>query len=127
MRIITAIPSCFALLYAFLVSPFQHVHPGGEHDHTATIHAHFYSLPTPDQRTTGVQLEAADDDDHDAVWSVDSFTLAPATALTVSPPAPTIVELFAPPVPVAWVDVVEQRGHDPPREFAFLIPRAPPS
>lgn len=127
MRFVVAIPTCLALLQAFLVSPFQHVHPGGDHDHDATIHAHFYSLAPHVDGNTGVKLEDADDDDHDAVWSVDSFTLVPAAALTIATPARGTVELFRPPVPIAWVDVVEERGHDPPRNFAPLIPRAPPS
>ena len=127
MRFAIAIPTCLALLQAFLVSPFQHVHPGGDHDHSATIHAHFYSLATHVAEGTSVKLEDADDDDHDAVWSVDSFTLVPAAALSIAAPARSVVELFRPPVPTAWVDVVEERGHDPPGGFASLIPRAPPS
>ncbi|HEX5228659.1 MAG TPA: hypothetical protein VFW44_13160 [Bryobacteraceae bacterium] len=109
------------------MSPFQHVHPGSDHDHAATIHAHFYRLALPGDQTSGVRLEDAEDDDHDAVWAVDSFTLVPAAALTLSAPIRTGVELFVPPLPVAWVDVVEQCGHDPPRDHSLRIPRAPPS
>jgi hypothetical protein len=126
MRFVTAVPTCLALLEAFVVSPFQHVHPGGDHDHSAIFHAHFYRFATPDERHPGLSLEDIDDDDHDAVWSVDSFTLVPGVPLTISPPVRAAVELFEPPVPVAWVDVVEECGHDPPY-VRNCIPRAPPS
>ena len=127
MRFVLAIPTCLAFVQAFLVSPFQHVHPGGDHDHGATIHAHFFSLAPQIDKNAGLRLEDADDDDHDAIWSVDSFTLVPAAALTIAAPARAMVELFRLPAPIAWVDVVEERGHDPPGDFAPLIPRAPPS
>jgi hypothetical protein len=126
MRFVTAIPTCLALLQAFVVAPFQHVHPGGDHDHPAIIHAHFYHLAMPDRQHPGRWLEDADDDDHDAVWSVDSFTLVPGVPLVLSAPVRAAVELFEPPIPVAWVDVVEQCGHDPPC-VSTRIPRAPPS
>lgn len=71
-------------------------------------------------------MEDADDDDHDAIWSVDSFTLVPGASLTLSAPVRALVEIFRPPVPVAWVDMVEERGHDPPRVHV-RVPRAPPS
>lgn len=127
MRFVTAIPTCLALLQAFLVSPFQHVHPGGDHDHGATMHAHFYRLTPHVERNSGVQLEGTDDDDHDAVWSVDSFTVVPAAAFTIAPPTWAAVQLLYPPLPVAWVDGVEECGHDPPCDSSPLIPRAPPS
>ncbi|MBV9769221.1 MAG: hypothetical protein JOZ32_06600 [Bryobacterales bacterium] len=127
MRFATTIQTCLALLLAFFVSPFQHVHPGSDHDHTATIHAHFYSLVPHVEHGSGVTLEDADDDDHDAVWAVDSFTLVPAAVLTIAAPTSAMVELCDPTLPIARVDVVEERGHDPPQDCAPRIPRAPPS
>lgn len=126
MRFATAIPTCLALLQAFFVSPFQHIHPGGDHDHPAVLHAHFYRFAVPGVQHTGVHLEDADDDDHDAIWSVDSFTLVPGVQLALSAPVRAVLELFSPPVPVAWVEVVEECGHDPPCDSP-RIPRAPPS
>jgi hypothetical protein len=126
MRCAAALQTCLALLLAFFVSPFQHVHPGSDHDHSATMHAHFYRIAAAHEQRRGPQLEDADDDDHDAVWSVDSFTLVPTAVLTWSVPARTAAEFFVRPVPVAWVDTVEQRGHDPP-QIDRSIPRAPPS
>jgi hypothetical protein len=126
MRLVTAIQTCLALLLAFLVSPFQHVHPGSDHEHAATMHAHFYRIAIEQEPHNGARLEDADDDDHDAVWSVNSFTLIPTAALTLFVPARAADECFVRTLPVAWVDAVERRGHDPP-DLDRSIPRAPPS
>ena len=126
MRLVTALQTCLALLLAFFVSPFQHVHPGSDHDHSATMHAHFYRVGHAHKQYSGLQLVDADDDDHDAVWSVDSFTLVPTAALILFVPARAEGDCFVRPMPVAWVDAIEQRGHDPP-DIDCSIPRAPPS
>jgi hypothetical protein len=126
MRCVTALQTCLALVLAFFVSPFQHVHPGSDHEHSATMHAHFYRIATAPAQHQGLCLEDSDDDDHDAVWSVDSFTLIPAPALTLFVPTRAADECFLRPMPVAWVDVVDERGHDPP-QVDRSIPRAPPS
>jgi hypothetical protein len=126
MRCAVVLQTCLALLLALFVSPFQHVHPGSDHDHSATMHAHFYHFAPAKEQLHGPQLMAADDDDHDAVWPVDSFTLVPAAALTLFVPSDVSVAFAVPPIPVAWVDVVEERGHDPPLADRS-IPRAPPS
>src|SRR5580704_7808483 len=114
MRCVAALQTCLALLLAFFVSPFQHVHPGSNHDHSATMHAHFYRIAAVHKEQSGPQLEDADDDDHDAVWAVDSFTLVPTAVLTLVVPARAADESFVRPMPIAWVDAIEQRGHDPP-------------
>jgi hypothetical protein len=67
-----------------------------------------------------------DDDDHSAVRSVDYFTIILTHGLAPFVPARLAVALFTPSVPISWVDVVEERGHDPPLVFRG-IPRAPPS
>jgi hypothetical protein len=126
MRFLTALQTCLALLLAFFVSPFQHVHPGSDHDHSPTMHAHFYRIAAAPAQHEGLWLEDSDDDDHDAVWSVESFTLVPAAALTLVVPTRAPDAFFVRPMPVAWVDVVEERGHDPPL-IDRSIPRAPPS
>jgi hypothetical protein len=127
MRCATALQTCLAVLLAFFVSPFQHVHSGSEHDHSVMMHAHFYHIaPAHKQHHDGPRLQDADDDDHDAVWSVDSFTLVPTAVPTLFAPAPAAVAFLVRAVPVAWVDVVEERGHDPP-QIDRSIPRAPPS
>jgi hypothetical protein len=126
MRCLTALQTCLALLLAFFVSPFQHVHPGSDHDHSAMMHAHFYRIAAAPARHEGLSLEDTDDDDHDAVWSVDSFTLVPTPVLTLVVPTRASAAFFVRLIPVAWVDVVEERGHDPPI-IDRSIPRAPPS
>jgi hypothetical protein len=126
MRCVTALQNCLALLLAFFVSPFQHVHPGSDRDHSATMHAHFYRIAHAQEQHNGPQLGNSDDDDHGAVWSVDSFTLVPTAELILFVPARTAGAFFVRPVLVAWVDVVEERGHDPP-DIDRSIPRAPPS
>ena len=90
------------------------------------MHAHFYRIAAEHKQQSGTQLEDADDDDHDAVWSVDSFTLVPTAVLTLVVPTRATDECFVRPMLVAWVDVVEERGHDPP-QIDRSIPRAPPS
>jgi hypothetical protein len=126
MRSIAALQTCLALLLALFVAPFQHVHPASDHDHSAIVHAHLYRVaPAPEQHP-GPQLLDADDDDHDAVWSVDSFTLVPTAALTLLVPWRFAAAFSLSQTPVAWVDVVEERGHDPP-QIDRSIPRAPPS
>src|SRR5277367_5407814 len=104
MRCLAALQTCLALVLAFFVSPFQHVHPGSDHDHAATMHAHFYPVASLHEHQGGPRLEDADDDDHDAVWSVDSFTLVPTAALTLFVPASAADQCFVRPMPVAWVD-----------------------
>jgi hypothetical protein len=126
MRCALAVQTCLALVLAFFVSPFQHVHAGSEHDHSATMHAHFYRIAVAEQEPHGPQLVDADDDDHDAVWLVDSFTLVLTHGLTLFAPSRGLVAFSAPQVTLAWVDVVEERGHDPPLTDRS-IPRAPPS
>lgn len=128
MRSVTSLQTCLALLLAFFVAPFQHVHTGvgADHDHSATMHAHFYHIAPAREEHHGTELVDADDDDHAAVWSVDTFTLVLTHALAPFVPARVALSFFIPSVPVARVDVVEECGHDPPL-VNRSIPRAPPS
>jgi len=123
----TALQSCLALLVAFVVAPFEHVHPGGaDHDHSAVVHAHFYSVHGAVPDGQGPQIADADDDDHDEVWSVDTFTLVlPAGHAPFVVPRGPVVD-FIPGEVYAPVEIVEERGHDPPC-VDRSIPRAPPS
>jgi hypothetical protein len=131
MRCLTALQTCLALLLAFFVSPFQHIHTGSgadhDHDHSATMHAHFYHIAAVHEGHHGPELIDTDDDDHAAVWPVDSFTLVLSAGLTPFVPSRFEATFFTPAIPVAWVDVVEERGHDPPPVADRSIPRAPPS
>ena len=127
MRSAISLQACLTLLLAFFVAPFQHVHTGGaDHDHSATMHAHFYHLAPVREEHHGPELVDADDDDHAAVWSVDAFTLVLTHALALFVPSRVGVALCTRSVPIAWVEAVEECGHDPPL-IDRSIPRAPPS
>src|SRR5579875_1168604 len=129
MRRFAALPTCVGLLTAFFFAPFEHVHTGhgagADHDHAGLIHAHFYSIAAPLKRHKGPQFDD-DDDDHGAVWSVNTFTLAIAPGIPLFLPTPASALLFAPSPAFEPVAVVEERGHDPP-SAGPLVPRAPPA
>ena len=127
MRSITAMQTCLALLMAFAMAPFEHVHSGAgsDHDHPAIIHAHFFELHAhPD--SGGEPAFDDDDDDHASAWQLDTFTLVvPAAWMPFVPSRGpvmrlTLVETAEP------VIVVEERGHDPP-SIDLFPPRPPPA
>jgi hypothetical protein len=133
MRSVVALQTCIALLIAFFVAPFQHVHAGhgsgSDNDHSGLIHSHFYpsnSVGRPVGGQSGPRLVDADDDDHATARSLDTFTLV----LTSSPgpfvPTRGPALLFDPSETFQPVAVVEECGHDPPLADRS-IPRAPPA
>ncbi|MGH9646033.1 MAG: hypothetical protein ACRD4E_04380 [Bryobacteraceae bacterium] len=133
MRCVTAVPTCLALLVAFFLAPFQHIHPDhvdGGHEHSAIIHTHLFiplpsdSGPSTFTRPGGVRLIAPEDEEQ--AFSVNTFTsVAPVVvSLLFNLPSPTAV--FVQAETFGQVEFIEERGHDPP--FATsAIPRAPPS
>ena len=129
MRCIAALQTCVALLLAFFLAPFEHVHAGPQsgtdHDHSGTIHAHFYSVPASRGDHHGPELQDFDDD-HAAAWSLDTFTLEFAAGLALFVPSRGLVLSFVPSTTFEPVEVVEECGHDPPC-VDRSIPRAPPS
>jgi len=129
MRRIAALQTSLALLLAFVLAPFEHVHPGTQsgtdHDHSGTIHAHFYSVHRSGDERRGSQFVDSDDD-HAAAWSLDTFTLVLTAGLAPFVPSRAVVVLFVPSATLEPVELVEQRGHDPPC-VDRSIPRAPPS
>jgi hypothetical protein len=66
------------------------------------------------------------DDDHAAVRSLDTFTLVLTTGLAPFVLTRGVVLPFIPEMTCEPVELVEQRGHDPPC-IDRSIPRAPPS
>jgi hypothetical protein len=134
MRFIATLQTCVALLVAFLLAPFQHVHSGPDHDHSELIHAHFYHFhatelhasENPVDQFQGMQLADFDDDDHADAHSLDTFTIELPSALApfVLPRGPVFA--FVPSETLQPVEVVEERGHDPPATDRS-IPRAPPA
>jgi hypothetical protein len=128
--LLAAVPTCFALFLAFVLAPFQHVHTGGsDHDHATFIHAHFYThvegLPAPRTEHSSAGIDDTDDD-HVAVWSVDTFTLVLTAVSVPFVLSPQAVDLFVPSYTFQPVALVEERGHDPPC-LDRSIPRAPPA
>ena len=129
MRCIAALQTCLALLLAFFLAPFEHVHTGqqsgGDHDHSGLIHAHFYSVPALRGSPYGREFQDFDDD-HAAAWSLDTFTLVLTAGLAPFVPSRGLVLPFVPSVTFEPIAVVEECSHGPPR-IGRSIPRAPPS
>lgn len=129
MRCIAALQTCVALLLAFLLAPFQHVHAadgsGTDHDHSTIIHAHFYEALAERAEQQGPQVDHSDGD-HATARSLDTFTLVISASLSPFAPSLGPCLLFVPSETFQPVEVVEQRGHDPPC-LDQSIPRAPPS
>ena len=128
MRRTVAIECSLAVLLAFLLAPFQHVHPGDHHDgESGEIHAHFFVAHARTEHhkaSDGVQIEADDDDDHAHARSLDTYTLvipdAPQAFL------PLRVRIAPPPEknafpPLQWI---EARANSPP--LTQSAPRPPP-
>jgi hypothetical protein len=121
--------TCIALLLAFFLAPFQHVHAGPDHDHSEIIHAHFYHLHAADhsvEEPHGPEFADFDDDDHADAHSLDTFTIELGAALAPFILSRGPVLAFVPSEAFQPVEVVEERGHDPPR-IDRSIPRAPPT
>jgi hypothetical protein len=130
MRRVAAIETCFALLLALFLAPFEHIHTdsGSDHDH-GLIHAHFYDAyhaARPASGPQGPQITDADDDDHATAKSLDTFTLVLPAGVASFLPERGPALAFVASLTFVPVRIVEQRGHDPPA-IDKSIPRAPPS
>lgn len=129
MRRAAAVQTCLALVLAFFVAPFQHVHPvGSHHDHDAgLLHAHFHLAPASVGDSHDLRLEAPDDDDdHALAQSSDTFMLRLVARPSLGLPSHGPRVEFIPARTIDPVDVVEERGHDPPF-IGKSNPRGPPS
>ena len=125
MRRFAGLLTCVTLPLAFLLAPFQHVHTGAAHNHSTLVHAHFYNVTPLRGNPHGPAIDDVDDD-HAAVGALNTFTLVLTTGLAPFVPARGLVLPFVPAVTFEPVELVEQRGHDPPC-IDRSIPRAPPS
>jgi hypothetical protein len=130
MRCVVALQTGLALLMAFFVAPFQHVHAANDahsdHGNSTLIHSHFYALGFRGSNQRGPYATDSDDDDHAYAWSLDSFTLIlPGVPLLFLPAGTSLLAFVSPPLFVP-VDEVEPRGHDPP-QVTHSAPRAPPA
>ena len=130
MRRVSLLPVCIALLLAFLMAPYQHVHLAASHrenpnhhDDDAVVHTHFYAVSVPTSGNRGASLQ---DSDGDHARSLDTFTTLPQVGFPAFAEPESRLLLFAPKdVFVGVVEVTDPRGHDPP-SIAFSAPRAPP-
>ena len=124
MRGLIAFVVLAALLPAFLLAPFTHVHLGDNaSNHSPLVHSHF-SDPSP-QPAEKTSISHNDDQDHVAV-QLDLFQLASASpfALPALPVAPfSIAPLQTSQLRIPVPDV---RSHDPP-STPFVSFRAPPA
>jgi hypothetical protein len=128
MRRIATLQTCISLLLAFFLAPFQHVHTGPDHDHSELIHAHFYHFhgaARSVEESHGPQL-ADFDDDHADAHSMDTFTIEIGASLAPFFLSRGPVLAFVPSATFQPVEIVEERGHDPPC-VDRSIPRAPPA
>ena len=127
VRSAAALHTCVALLLAFAMAPFEHVHSGDskDHDHPALIHTHFFEFHVSQHTSGGPAFDDADDD-HASAWQSNSFTLvvpAAATPFVLSRSQAIDVILTEAPEPVV---AVETRAHDPPAT-PLVSPRPPPA
>ena len=134
VRRITALQVGLALLLSFYVSPYQHVHlPADHHSESGfgearrvVVHTHIYPVALIHTPPGHEKQFAADDDDHSMAQSLDTFSVitgddVPPTVLTRIP-----MPLQRPSSSFQGVEIVEERGHDPP-PLRFSPPRAPPA
>ncbi len=132
MRRVAMLPVCLALLVAFLMAPYQHVHvapghqEGAGHDRegTAVIHTHFDAESAPISRNGGATFQDSHGDH--ASRALDTFTTMPQAGFSEFLPPESRIPFFAPAdLFVGVIEVTEPCGHDPPL-LEFSIPRGPP-
>ena len=131
MRRAVMFPSSFALLLAFFMAPYQHLHlaiHGEDHDDheaVAIVHVHFYAVSVPLTRSGSSDLEDSDRD-HRSL-SLDTFAIMLQAALSAFVRPESQILLFPPPdLFLGVVEVIEPCGHDPP-PLDFSVPRGPPA
>jgi hypothetical protein len=132
MRRAFALQCCLALISAFILAPFQHVHHDegseGQHSRAPLIHAHFHGHHSHDHDRDHVdkpgerEIESADDED---VSSLDTFTLVLTAYFSPFIPSRAPAMVPAPAETRESFEIVEERGHDPP-PHRNSSPRAPP-
>jgi|SRR5579863_908096 len=130
MRRVAAVQTVLALLLAFVLAPFQHVHTDSDHPGHASageIHAHFFTVHAhaPKNPVNGAVFDDDDDDDHAHVRSIDSVVPVLPHGVPSFIPAPSPV------LPVAGtqaqdpIATVEATANSPPLPDQST-PRAPP-
>ena len=132
MRRVAVLPVCLALLVAFFMAPFQHVHiapghqKGSDHDHAETtiVHTHFDAESGPLSRNDRASFRDSHADH--ASRPLDTFTTIPQAGFSEFLLPESRIPFFAPAdLFVGVIEVTEPCGHDPPF-LEFSSPRGPP-
>src|SRR5438445_5707607 len=130
LRRFAGLQTCLALVLAFAMGPFQHVHqsqdhhPGGQDEEVSTlVHAHPYGISV----AVTADGHARIDDLHHAhaAWSLETFTILPPLPQVFFFQPESKVLPLEPAESFFAVEMAERRGHDPP-PLERLSPRAPP-
>ncbi len=129
MRRAVALQCCTALVCAFVLAPFQHVHRGedfdGHHEHAQLVHTHLYAHDHSHVHIDKPGEQEIENPDDDQASPLDTFTLdvtadfapfIPARAPAIIGPSAEARESF---------ELIKARGHDPP-PGRNSSPRAPP-
>lgn len=130
MRRLALIPSCLALVQAFFMAPYQHVHIGlghdkhGDHYESTIVHAHPYAISVPTNANSSPAVQRYHKP-HASV-ALDTFiTLTQGVPFLFFQPEPPI-QIFVPTQAFVSLEITEPCGHDPP-DLDFCSPRAPPA
>jgi|SRR5690242_3436437 len=129
IRRLTPAAALLALLQAFFMAPYQHVHVGphhekhGDHAESAIVHAHPYAVSIPTSNDHGGRAEDARKP-HVSV-ALDTFTTLVSAVAFVFVASRSPVHIFAPAESFVRLELTESCGHDPPC-IGNTAPRAPP-
>ena len=133
---LSLIPVSLALLLAFFMAPYQHVHLARNHkgdadhddhddDDAAVVHIHFYTVSVPASRNSAVSIDGPDAGH--VARSLDTFTTMPQSGFpALARPESRLVVLPPPELFVGVLESTEPCGHDPPVSKRS-VPRAPPA
>lgn len=128
MRRLAAVEAGLALLLAFLLAPFQHVHPGQSNaGNFGELHAHFFAAHAHEHhRPSGsaAEMEADDNDDHTHARSIDTYTLLLPEGPHAILPSPALIVPSIETAAFPPLEFVEARANSPPVDRS--APRAPP-
>jgi hypothetical protein len=135
MRRISVLSVSLAVLVAFLIAPYRHVHLATGHEQSAdhkhyhdddiVVHAHFYAESAPASRNGATSVN--DSDRNHVVRSLEVFTPMPQAGFYAFGLPEWLIFLSRPADLLAsLVEATEPCGHDPP-SLEFSPPRGPPA
>jgi hypothetical protein len=140
MRRVIALQGCLALVFAFFLAPYQHVHEGqcdgrgsnGFYDDSTVVHAHPFFFPHVHADVFSVSHNKDDrtsmgepSEEHASWWLNNSSLILTGAILPVILPKSLEVPTLAA-ASFSSITIVDERGHDPP-PLDCSVPRAPPA